>query len=114
MNNSSMKWIYLLLAILAEVIGTSALRPSQGFTRLYPSIIVVAGYASSFYFLSHVLQSIPVGIAYAIWSGTGTVLIVLIGWLYFKQTLDLPTLAGILLIIAGVVIINLFSTSITR
>ena len=106
-----MKWVYLLVAIVAEVAGTSALKASQGFTVLLPSMLVVAGYATAFYFLSLTLSSIPVGIAYALWSGIGIVLISAIGWLWLGQPLDVAALVGIGLIIAGVVVINLFSNA---
>ena len=102
-------WLYLLVAIVAEVIATSALTASQGFSRLLPSVIVVTGYAIAFYFLSLTLRSIPVGIAYAVWSGVGVVLISLAGLVLFGQRLDLPALLGIGLIVAGVLVINLFS-----
>jgi small multidrug resistance pump len=104
-------YVSLAIAITAEIIATSALKASDGFTRLLPSAIVVIGYGAAFYFLSQTLGSIPIGLAYAIWSGVGIAAISLIGWLFFKQALDLPAIAGIVLIIAGVVIINLFSKS---
>lgn len=103
-------WLYLLVAIVAEVVATSALTASQGFSRPLPSVIVVTGYAIAFYFLSLTLRSIPVGIAYAVWSGIGVVLISLAGLVFFGQRLDLPALLGIALIVAGVLVINLFST----
>jgi small multidrug resistance pump len=109
-----MKWLYLLLAILAEVIATSALKPASGFNKMIPSAIVIVGYGVAFYFLSLTLQSIPVGVAYAIWSGLGIVLISLVGFVIFKQEIDFPTVIGIVLIIVGVAIINLFSKSITH
>jgi len=102
-------YLYLSIAIVAEVIGTSALKASAGFTRLGPSLITILGYAAAFYFLSLTLKTIPVGIAYAIWSGVGIVLISLIGYALFRQALDLPAIVGIALIIAGVAVINLFS-----
>lgn len=108
------KWLFLVLAIISEVAGTSALKAAEGFTNFWPSTIVVLGYASAFYFLSLTLKTIPVGIAYAIWSGVGTVLIALVAWVFMKQRLDLPAVAGILLIIAGVLVINLFSKSATH
>ncbi|MDP3210818.1 MAG: QacE family quaternary ammonium compound efflux SMR transporter [Methylotenera sp.] len=108
------KWIFLVIAIISEVIATSALKSSAGFTRLWPSIIVVTGYASAFYFLSLTLNVIPIGIAYAIWSGVGVALIALISWLYFKQPLDFAAIVGLLLIVAGVVVINLFSKSVAH
>lgn len=104
-----MSYLYLSIAIVAEVIGTSALKASEGFTRLGPSLITILGYAAAFYFLSLTLKTIPVGIAYAIWSGVGIVLISLLGYALFRQTLDLPAIVGMALIIAGVAVINLFS-----
>lgn len=109
-----MNWVYLGLAIVAEIIATSALKSAEGFTRLVPSLITVAGYAVAFYFLAFTLREIPVGIAYAIWSGVGIVLISLVGALFFKQHLDGPALLGIGLIIAGVVVMNVFSKSISH
>ena len=109
-----MHWLYLSTAIVAEVVATSALKASEGFSKLGPSILVIAGYWIAFYFLSLTLKTIPVGIAYAIWSGVGIVLISLIGWLLYKQALDVPALAGIALILAGVAVINLFSKSVAH
>lgn len=99
----------LAVAIVAEVIATTALRAADGFTQLWPSLISIVGYVVAFYFLSLTLRSMPVGIAYAIWSGVGIVLISLAGWLIYKQLLDLPALIGMGLIMAGVIVINLFS-----
>lgn len=104
-------WILLTIAIVSEVIATSALKASEGFTRLGPSVLVVVGYASAFYFLSLTLRSIPVGIAYAVWSGVGVVLITLVGWLWLDQKLDAPALIGMGLIVAGVLVLNIFSKS---
>lgn len=104
-----MHYLYLAIAIVAEVIGTSALKAAEGFTRPLPSIVVAVGYGVAFYFLSLALRQIPVGIAYAIWSGVGVALITVVGWLVFRQRLDAPALAGILLIVAGVVVIQVFS-----
>lgn len=101
-------WVALSIAIVAEVIATSSLKASEGFTRLWPSIIVVVGYGAAFYFLSLTLRAIPVGIAYAVWSGAGIVLVTLFAWLAYDQRLDLP---GVLGIVAGVAILNLFSKS---
>ncbi|WP_430462850.1 SMR family transporter [Thalassolituus sp. LLYu03] len=101
-------WL-LSAAIVAEVIATSALKASEGFSKPGPAAVVVIGYAISFYLLAMVLKSLPVGITYAIWSGAGIVLVTLIGWLVYKQTLDLPAMLGIGLIMAGVLVINLFS-----
>ena len=109
-----MAYIYLLIAIIAEVVGTSALKASDGFTKWIPNIIVVIGYGLAFYFLSLVLRSIPVGVTYAIWSGLGIVLISLVGYIYFKQPLDLPAIAGMVLIISGVILINIFSKTISH
>lgn len=107
-------YLYLGAAIVAEVIATSLLKTSQGFTRLWPSVATVIGYAISFYCLAQTLGSVPTGVAYAIWSGVGIVLISLIAWAVFGQTLDAPALAGMGLIIAGVLVINLFSTSVAH
>lgn len=105
-------YLYLAFAILAEVVATSALKATSGFTRLGPSVLTVAGYAASFYCLSLTLATIPTGIVYAIWSGAGIVLISLVGWLVFGQVLDAAALAGMGLIVAGVVVIQLFSKSV--
>jgi small multidrug resistance pump len=107
-------WAYLALAIVSEVIATTALKLSDGFSRLWPSIIVVAGYGISFYCLSLILKTLPVGIVYAIWSGAGIALIALIGWLFLGQVLDLPAILGLLLIIAGVLVINLYSRTVSH
>ncbi|WP_114417921.1 DMT family transporter [Marinospirillum perlucidum] len=102
-------WLFLGIAIVAEVVGTSSLKASEGFTRFWPSLLVVAGYALAFYFLSLTLKAIPVGTAYAIWAGLGIVLISLVGWWLFDQKLDAATLLGMGLIITGVIVINVFS-----
>lgn len=104
-------YLYLGVAIIAEVIATTALRASDGFTQLWPSVISIVGYVVAFYFLSLTLRTMPVGVAYAIWSGVGIVLISLAGWLLYKQLLDLPAIIGMGLIMAGVIVINLFSKS---
>jgi len=109
-----MTYLYLAIAIVAEVIATSSLRACEGFTRLWPSVVVVAGYAIAFYFLSLTLRSMSVGIVYAIWSGVGIVLISIIAWILFGQKLDVPAVVGIALIIAGVAVINLFSKTVTH
>ncbi len=109
-----MKWIFLSIAIAAEVVATSALKSAEGFTRVLPSIAVVAGYGTAFLFLSLTLKSIPVGIAYAVWSGAGIVLISIIGYFLYGQSLDGPAIAGIACILAGVVVINLFSKSVAH
>ena len=102
-------WLFLGAAIIAEVIATSSLKASAGFTKLWPSILVVAGYAIAFYFLSLTLKAIPIGIAYAVWAGLGIVLVAMVGFLLFDQKLDLASILGMALIVAGVVIINVFS-----
>jgi small multidrug resistance pump len=106
------KWLLLSIAIIAEVFGTSFLKASEGFSKFWPSVAVIVGYVVAFYFLALSLKFIPVGIAYAIWAGVGVVLIALIGWLIFEQTLDLPAMIGISLIIAGVITLNVFSNSV--
>jgi small multidrug resistance pump len=104
-----LNWLYLTIAIISEVIATSALKAAEGFTRWQPSVVVIIGYALAFYFLSLTLRTMPIGIIYAIWSGAGIALITLIGWIFFKQSLDMPAMIGIALIIAGVAVLNLFS-----
>ena len=107
-----MGYIYLAIAIVAEVIGTSALKASEEFTKLGPSLLVVISYGASFYFLSLVLKTIPIGVAYAIWSGVGIALITLVGAVIFKQIPDLPALLGMGLIISGIVVMNVFSKTV--
>lgn len=106
-----MPYLFLAAAIVAEVIATSALKASDGFSNLIPSIIVVVGYGFAFWLLSLTLKSIPVGIAYATWSGAGIILITATGWIVFGQKLDPIAIVGMVLIIAGVVLINLVSRS---
>ncbi len=106
-----MHWLYLSAAILFETIGTTALQASQQFTRAAPSTVVVISYAASFYLLSLTLKVMPVGIVYAIWSGLGICFIAAIAYVVFGQTLDLPAVLGIAMIISGIVVINLFSGS---
>jgi len=107
-----MNYLYLAIAIVAEVIATSALKASDGLSRLWPSLVVVAGYGVAFFCLSLTLRTIPVGIAYAIWSGVGIVLIAGAGWVLYRQVLDLPAIIGLALIIAGVLVVNLFSKTV--
>ncbi|TXI75249.1 MAG: multidrug efflux SMR transporter [Dechloromonas sp.] len=107
-------WLILGIAIISEVIATSALKASDGFTRLLPSVIVVVGYGIAFYCLALVLRTLPVGIVYAIWSGVGVALIALVGWLLYGQTLDLPAIVGIGLIVAGVAVLNVFSKTVAH
>jgi small multidrug resistance pump len=107
-----MKYLYLFSAIIAEVVGTTALRSSDGFTRIIPSLVVVFGYGVSFYLLSLVLRSIPLGITYATWSGVGIVLITISGAIFYKQIPDIPAFIGMTLVIAGVIIMNVFTKTI--
>lgn len=109
-----MTYSWLILAIVAEVIATTALKLSDGFSRLWPSVITILFYAVAFYALSITMRTIPTGIIYAIWSGAGIVLIGMIGWLFLGQKLDWPALAGMALIILGVLVINLFSKSVAH
>ena len=104
-------WLFLGIAIVAEVTATSALKASEGFSRLWPSGVVVLGYGVAFYFLSLTLRTVPVGVAYAIWSGLGVVLVTAVSWWLYGQALDGPALLGMGLIIAGVLVMNLFSAS---
>lgn len=102
-------FLFLFIAIIFEIIATSALKKSEQFTQLLPSIITVVGYFAAFYFLSFAIRTIPVGFAYAIWSAVGIVLITIIGAIFFKEIPDLPAIIGLSLIIIGVVVINIFS-----
>lgn len=102
-------WFFLSIAIISEVIATSCLKASEGFTRFWPSVVVVIGYLLAFYLLSLTLKTIPVGIAYAVWSGVGIVLIAMVGWLFLGQKLDMPAIIGLVFIITGVMVINVFS-----
>jgi small multidrug resistance pump len=104
-----MGYWYLVVAILSEVVATSALNASQGFTRLWPSLVTVVGYCLAFYFLSLTLRTVPMGIAYAVWAGAGIVLIALSGAIFFKQLPDLPAVLGMLFIIVGVVLVSAVS-----
>ena len=105
-------WLAIAIAIVAEVTATTALKASNEFTRLWPSLIVVAGYGVAFYFMTISMSVLPVGIIYAIWSGLGIVLVSIIGWFVYKQALDVPAMIGMGLIILGVVVINVFSKSV--
>ena len=102
-------YLFLLVAILGEIGGTSALKTSDGFSRLYPSLLAVLGYGVAFYFLSLAMRTIPVGIAYALWAGVGIVLVAVIGVVAFGQSLNFPTIAGIVMILVGVVVVNICS-----
>ena len=105
-----MGYWYLIIAIIAEVLATSALKQSDGFSRLLPSLVVMVGYGASFYFLSLVLRTIPVGVAYAVWAGLGIVLITIVGAVLYDQKMDMPAVLGIALIISGVVVLRVFSS----
>ncbi|WP_299364050.1 multidrug efflux SMR transporter [Winogradskyella sp.] len=109
-----MKWIYLVVAIISEVIATSALKESNGFSKLLPSIITVIGYCFAFYFLSLVLREISVGVAYAVWAGFGIILITTIAYYRYGQKLDIYSIFGIALITLGVIIINAFSKTLNQ
>lgn len=112
MNPMLIAYILLALAIVSEVTGSTFLVKSEGFTQLVPSILVVVFYVISFYLLSQVIKTIPLGVAYAIWGGVGIVLTALIGFLIFRQSLDLAALIGIALIIGGVIVMNIFSKTV--
>jgi small multidrug resistance pump len=105
------QWLTLFIAILAEVTATSTLKATEGFTKIIPSAIVLLGYGTSFYFLSLTLKTMPVGIAYAVWSGVGVTLICIIGYIFYRQQLNAASIIGIFLIIVGIIIINVFSNS---
>jgi small multidrug resistance pump len=109
-----LNYVYLVVAVVFEVIATTALKQTEGFTRLLPSLASIGGYALAFYFLSLPLRTMPVGIVYAIWCGAGIVFITAIGWVWFRQALDLPALAGMGLIMAGVIVINLYSKTLVH
>ena len=105
------KWIYLTLAIFSEVLATASLKSTEGFTKLWPSVLVLVGYSAAFYFLSMTLNSIPIGVAYAIWSGVGVAAITLVSIFFLDQKIDTAGFIGIGLIVAGVIILRLFSES---
>lgn len=107
-----MPYLYLFMAILAEVIATSALKSAEGFTKLWPSMLVIIGYGAAFYLLSLVLRHMTVGIAYAIWSGVGIVLVALVGFVVFREMPDTPAILGMGMIIAGVTVIHTFSNTV--
>ena len=107
-----MTYTYLAIAIIAEVIATNALKASEGFTKLIPSGIVIVGYGAAFYLLSLVLKELPVGITYAIWAGLGIVLVAVVAAVTFKQVPDFPAILGMLMIVSGVVVINVFSKTV--
>ncbi|WP_234085992.1 multidrug efflux SMR transporter [Azonexus sp. R2A61] len=107
-------WLYLGVAIVSEVVATSALKAAEGFTRPLPSLVVAVGYGIAFYCLSVVLRTLPVGVTYAIWSGIGVALVALVGWLVYGQSLDLAAVLGLTLIVAGVIVLNVFSKTVAH
>jgi small multidrug resistance pump len=110
----AMQYVYLAISIVAEVIATSSLKASEEFTKPIPSIIVVVGYAVAFHFLSLTLKTIPLGVAYAFWSGAGVTLVAVVGWVLFGQKLDLPAIIGMAMIVGGVVVMQLFSKTVAH
>jgi len=106
-----MPYVYLALSIVAEVIATSSLKASEGFTKLWPSVVVVIGYGVAFHVLALTLKTIPIGVAYAIWAGAGVSIVAIVGWVIFGQKLDAPAIIGMALIVTGVVIMQAFSKS---
>jgi small multidrug resistance pump len=109
-----MHWFVLVVAIVFEVIGTAALKSSEGMTRLVPSVIMIVSYGAAIFLLSLVLKTIPMGIGYGLWSGIGIILITMVGWIFYQQPLDVAALIGIAFICVGVVIIQVFSQSVTH
>ncbi len=107
-------YLFLFVAIVAEVVGTTALARSDGFTRLTPSLITVVSYAVAFYCLSIPIRVMPTGVVYAIWSGMGIVLISFVAWFWYRQTLDFAALLGLGFIVTGVIIVNVFSKSVSH
>ena len=114
MSETALTYLYLTLAIVSEVAATSALKATEQFTKLIPSLIVIMGYVIAFFFLSLTLKNMSTGIAYAIWSGFGIVLVSIAGWIFYGQKLDLPAILGISLIIIGVLIVNIFSKTVSH
>lgn len=109
-----MQYVYLAISIIAEVIATSSLKASEEFTKPIPSIMVVVGYGVAFHFLSLTLKTIPVGVAYAIWAGAGVTLVAVVGWLLFGQKMDAAAMIGMGLIVAGVVVMQVFSKTVSH
>lgn len=109
-----MSWLMLVVAIAAEVIATSTLKSTEGFTRLWPSVVVVVCYEIAFILLALTLKKIPVGVVYAVWSGVGVALVTLVAWLFLDQTLDAAGVVGVSLIVGGVVVINAFSKTVVE
>lgn len=109
-----MAYIYLTIAVICEVVATSSLKATQEFTRLIPTLVVITGYLAAFYFLTLSLKSLTIGVAYAIWSGLGIVLIAIFGYIIYNEMLDIPAIIGIVLILTGIVVINVFSGTVTH
>lgn len=109
-----MPYVFLAISIIAEVIATSALKASDGFTKLWPSIVVVIGYGVAFHFLALTLKTIPIGVAYAIWAGAGVSLVAVVGWVLFGQKLDAAAIIGMAMIIGGVTVMQVFSKTVTH
>ncbi len=109
-----MAYVYLAIAVIAEVAATSALKASDEFTKLFPSCMVVLGYGVAFYFMTLILRTIPIGITYAMWSGLGIVLVALVGIYFFQEVPDVPAVIGMGLIIAGVIVMNVFSKTVNQ
>jgi len=109
-----MAYIYLTIAVICEVVATSSLKATQEFTRLIPTLVVITGYLAAFYFLTLSLKTLTIGVAYAIWSGLGIVLIAVFGYIIYREMLDIPAIIGILLILTGIVVINVFSGTVTH
>ena len=109
-----MEWVILYVAVLLEVAATTALKASEGFTRLIPSLIVVAGYGVSFYLMTFALNKIPLAAVYAVWSALGIALISIIGAIRYEENLDAPAIMGLVMIVGGVIVINVFSKSVAH
>lgn len=109
-----MAYIYLTIAVICEVVATSSLKATQEFTRLVPTLVVITGYLAAFYFLTLSLKTLTIGVAYAIWSGLGIVLIAIFGYIIYREMLDIPAIIGIVLILTGIVVINVFSGTVTH
>ncbi|MFW5710155.1 MAG: DMT family transporter [Bacteroidota bacterium] len=109
-----MAYIYLTIAVICEVVATSSLKATREFTRLTPTLVVITGYLAAFYFLTLSLKTLTIGVAYAIWSGLGIVLIAIFGYIIYREMLDIPAIIGIVLILTGIAVINVFSGTVTH
>ena len=109
-----MAYIYLTIAVICEVVATSSLKATQEFTRLIPTLVVITGYLAAFYFLTLSLKTLTIGVAYAIWSGLGIVLIAIFGYIIYREMLDIPAIIGIVLILTGIVVINVCAGTVTH